>query len=68
MRGLTCEKAAERRARGLCPRHDVPAKRGGVLCTACTAKAKGRHRTMAERYRVSNTTLAEMQRALERAQ
>lgn len=60
-RGLTCEAAAERRAKGLCPRHDVPAAPGHVLCAACLAKM---HADTARLYRVSPSTLASMARAL----
>lgn len=61
MRGLTCEKARERRERGLCPRHDVPAAPGEVLCRGCLDRL---HANTARLYRVSEATLAEMRRAL----
>ena len=58
-RGLTAEHARERKARGLCPRHDVPAAPGEVLCARCLGAVN-----MAQRYRVSETTLAAMRASL----
>lgn len=59
MRGLTAEKARERKASGLCPRHDVPAQPGRVLCARCNGKV-----SMAQRYRIPQVTLDAMRAAL----